>query len=186
MIRPWEAEVKNYTICSKRTDLTYDCIQEPMGDERTLWKRGDIIKFGSCYFNSYDYKDWFLKEEDKFKYMIKRPNIPMYASYQYAVMMCRYRVTKNKGYATYRDYGTHVMFISGTKPGRLKKYFATTPFNHIASFPYVDLSEDVKKIFSDLGIDKLPNELCKLYDNTTKARTLFASILQDKLSEVYA
>jgi hypothetical protein len=76
------------------------------------------------------------------------------------------------------------MFISGTKPGRLKKYFASTPFKRIAAFPYVDLSEDVKKIFSGLGINELPNELYKLYENTTKARTLFISILQDKINEV--
>lgn len=184
MIRPWETEIKHYTIFDHRRGLKYECIKEPISDEQTLWKRGDILKFDSCYYDSDDYKDWFLNENDKIKYLKRKVTIPMYAADQYAIMMCRYRVTKIKYYATYKDYGSHIMFISGAKTGKLKKCYQTTPFTRVARFPYVNPSQNIKKIFSDLGITKIPNKLCKLYDNTLKSRTLFNSIIQDKLNEV--
>lgn len=189
MIRPWEEPPKHYTIYNKRYNETYQCVRETMNDT-TKWKRGDIIKFNSGYYERefYDWRDWFLTQKGKTKYWRRNLSIPKYVVNQYAIIMCRYRVTRNKSRHTqqtvFRDYGSHIMLISGKKIGKLKRLYATVPFTCVSSFPYVGLPENVKKIFCKFNTVNTPNELHSKYGNTLEARTLFIENLQNKISEV--
>jgi len=185
MIRPWEEEAERYRYSTRLHGIA-DCIREPIEDTYTIWKRGDIVKFGNGYFNSYTYKDWFLNDEDKILRMSRDKRIPFYAMNEYAVLMTRYRVVKNKYGSIFRDYGSHIMMITGSKIGKIRRYYACNPFEHVATFPYTTISDDIKHILSDLGMDKIANKLFKKYGNTSEARTIFVSKFQDKISEANA
>ena len=80
-------------------------------------------RIGSLIADFNDWKDWFLKSrKDKMKFWRKIIKIPKYTRNQYAILMCRYRITRRK-YRTFKDYGSHMMFISGSKPGHLRRYY---------------------------------------------------------------
>ncbi len=182
MIRPWEEEPERYSHSTRWNGIA-NCVREPIEDERTGWKRGDIIKFGSGYFASYDYKDWFLDSEDKAQRLKRDKRVPIYAFNQYAILMTRYRVVKRKHGDIFRDYGSHIMMITGPKIGHMRRFYVGNPFEHVGSFPYNTISDYVKNIIDNFGMDGILNELYRKYGNTSEARTLFVSEFQDRLSE---
>lgn len=184
MIRPWEEEPERYSY-STRCRGVANCVREPIEDARTIWKRGDIIKFGHGYFNSHDYKDWFLSNEDKVKYMERDKRIPRYACNQYAIVMTRYRVVKNKYGSIFRDYGSHIMMLTGSRIGKMRRYYVANPFERVDRFPYRQYPNDeVTNILTYLNVIDEVNALYSEYGNGPVSRTLFVTSLQDKLSEV--
>jgi hypothetical protein len=195
IIQPWKIEPEHYQY-EYRTFNNYRgrklgmqglayCTREPVSDINTTHKRGDIYKFGSGYneFKFDDWKDWFLKSrKDKMKFWSKIPGIPKYARNQYAILMCRYKITREK-YNTFTDYGSHIMFISGSKPGHLRRYFLGCPATQCGHFPYFHINKGVTKAFSKLGILDLAKDLYQKYGDTEKARTLFVEKVQNKIHE---
>lgn len=191
IIQPWKIEPEHYQYEYKYygrkmgiQGLAY-CTREPIPDENTILKRGDIYKFRSGYnevvFN--DWKEWFLKSrKDKIKFWSKIPEIPKYARNQYAILMCRYRITRRK-YRTFKDYGSHMMFITGPQAGKLRRYYLRIPAKPCGHFPYFHLNKGVENIFSKLGIEGLARELYLKYGMTEEARTLFIEEVQNKIHE---
>jgi len=196
IIRPWELEPEHYQYEYRsfgrvvRGQGMYiqglaHCIREPISDINTTHKRGDIFKFGSGYneVKFTDWKEWFLKtRKDKMKFWRKIPKIPKYARNQYAILMCRYRITRRK-YKTFKDYGSHMMFISGSKPGKLRRYYQGCPANPCGHFPYFHINKGVTKLFLKLEILDLAKDLHQKYGDTEKARTLFIETVQNKIHE---
>jgi hypothetical protein len=161
------------------------CTRKPISDENTEHKKGDIYKFGSGFHevDFGDWKDWFLKSrKDKMKFWRKIIKIPKYARNQYAILMCRYKITRVK-YRTFTDYGSHLMFISGSKPGHLRRYYQGVPAVNCGQFPYFHKNKVVTKLFSKLGIENLAQDLYLKYGKTEKARTLFIEEVQNKIHE---
>lgn len=184
MIRPWEEQAETYSYTT-RWGGNCECVKEIINDNKGMWKRGDIIKFGSGFLHSYDYKEWFLKDEDKYKYLKRDARIPKYASNQYAVLMSRYRITKNKHGSIYRDYGSYVMFITGSKIGRIKRYYTCTPFQAVAYFPFTDvITKEVKKMLIATGAMNIAKSVYLKHGNTSESRTEFVKLFQDKIYEV--
>jgi hypothetical protein len=183
MIRPWEIEPESYSY-STRWGVTANCVNEVIEDTfGNSWKRGDIVKFGSGYWDSYNYKNWFLNEEDKRHQLTRDTRIPKYAINQYAILMTRYRVMKNKEGSIFRDYGSHIMILTGQKTGKLRRYFSYTPYSLVGSFPYNNIANFVKKMLTDIGALPIATSINTKYGNTPKSRTLFLELLQNKIGE---
>jgi hypothetical protein len=194
IIQPWKLEPEHYQYeyslnglqrGGRFTGGIAKCIREPISDKTTISNKGDIYKFGSGYNERefYDWKDWFLKyRKDKMKYWDKIKGVPKYARNQYAILMCRYKITRHK-YRTFRDYGSHVMFISGSNPGKLRRYYQGCPANMRGEFPYFKINKGVTKVLSELGVLDLAKDLYSKYGNTEEARTLFIEAVQNKIHE---
>lgn len=109
--------------------------------DRSQWKLGDIVKFGSGYnaWANDRWEAWFLNEKDRDEFMKKHKyynrTIPAYARNQYAIVLARYKWTKHK-YAIFRDYGTFIMMLTGSKVGHIRKYYIVCPFNRTFQYPY--------------------------------------------------
>lgn len=154
--------------------------------KRMVWRKGDILLFGKGYTNRrfYDWREWFLTKKEKEKYRRFSPEIPKYARSQLAVIMCRYRITKNKMSGTFQDYGSYIMMISGTAPGYIRKYYMKSPYRTISKFPHFDIkSKKVKKLLNDLNMIKFIKNLYKNLGDSDESRTLFIEELQKKFIE---
>ncbi len=194
IIQPWKLEPEHYgyeyrafgiRMRSGNTQGSAECVREPISDKSTTHKKGDIYKFRSGYYERefHDWKDWFLKSrKDKMKYWDKIPGIPKYARNQYAILMCRYRITRHK-YRTFKDYGSHLMFITGSNPGKLRRYYQVCPAKMCGEFPYFNINKHVTKVLSKLGVIDLAKDLYSKYGNTEEARTLFIEAAQNKIHE---
>lgn len=73
------------------------------------------------------------------------------------------------------------MFMTGTKPGKIKIYYTMAPYKIVARFPYISLPARVRNIFSKLGILDLVKELYNKFGNTEEARTLFVKKCQEQI-----
>jgi hypothetical protein len=154
-MEPWEHESfdsRNYytTRFSSRYGILhpngckeYKTRYETVSDsEKLVTRKGDIVKFGSGYHKQLhfgDWKDWFLtSKNDKKKFWSRDPRIPKYADHQYALIVNRYRWIKFKYKSdTFIDYGKILMFITGDKLCKIRRYYATAPYKTLYSFPHV-------------------------------------------------
>jgi hypothetical protein len=180
IIQPWKIkpehyqyEYRVYNYYKRQMDMQglAHCTRKPISDEDTIHKRGDIFKFGSGFneIKFTDWKEWFLKSrKDKMKFWPKIPNIPKYARNQYAILMCRYKITRVK-YRTFTDYGSHLMFITGPQAGHLRRYYQSIPAKPCGHFPYFHTNKVVKKLFLKLGVENLAQDLYLKYGKTEKA-----------------
>lgn len=187
LIQPWKNKLITCTRISKRYKYSYTHTKEPITDEKTKWKRGDIIKFNSGFYESEfnDWKDWFFKtKKEKEKYWKLIPNVPKYARYQYAILMCRSKITKYKPNSTIRDYISHFMFLTGTEIGKMKVYINSSVFKFIKSFPYNKKSKKINDIFYNLGVENKLKEIYNEYGNTCEARTMFIEELQQNIFNI--
>jgi len=106
------------------------------------------------------WESWFLSEKDKDKFMKKHKyydrKIPAYARNQYAIVLARYKWTKYKGYSIFRDYGTFIMMLTGSKVGYIRKYYITCPYQYIARYPYSKILYNLnhEKLFHGVGIEE--------------------------------
>ena len=191
LIQPWKNEPMEYLQRGVKYDwdnrlnynIFYKIIKEPISDENTKLKRGDIVKFNSMYYETPfdDWKDWFLKsKKEKEQYWTKRTDIPIYAHNQYAILLCRYRITKFKKVKIFKDYTSHFMFITGPKIGKIKVY-NTAPHTLIASFPYIRKSKRLENILTYYGIDA--KKFQQENGNTCESRTDFIEFFQKTLHQ---
>lgn len=107
-------------------------------NERLCWRKGDVIQFNSGFygFYSHDWKQWFLKTKDKIKFLPVNKQIPKYARNEYAIVLNRYKWAKHKG-RIYTDYGVIIMMLTGSKAGRIRRYYASAyPWNLVKQYPY--------------------------------------------------
>lgn len=150
---------------------------QQLPDNKLLqYRKGDIIQFENGHYSyGKDWKDWFLSEKDYIKHLKNLPvghrnkKVPLYAANQYAVVIGRYRIIKNK-YAIYYDYGTVVMMLTGDI-GRVRKYYVCTPFRIISKFPH-------KKVIDELKL--LSNIILSCNKDSDECRNLFVSTLYKK------
>jgi len=119
---------------------------------KSYWCRGDIIKFGSGYYRSYDieeWREWFQPKEEYLKHLhenlVRDKRIPLYARTEFAMLLSRYKWTKYK-FTTYRDYGSILMMLTGKNTGNVFKIYSSTPFSIYASFPYGDGGSYIDKM----------------------------------------
>jgi hypothetical protein len=115
--------------------------------DKCYWKRGDIIRFSSG-FNSWKFdhifpwKKWFLKKKDYLKALqeseiaYSNPVLPKYARLEYGMILCRYKWNKTKDHGTFRDYGSIIMMLTGSKPGRIRRYYIKNPYELVSRYPY--------------------------------------------------
>jgi len=187
LIQPWKNKLISYERTSKRYDYTYKYTKEPITDEKTIWKRGDIIKFGSGFYEHDfgDWKDWFFRtKKEKEKYWQRIDSVPEYARHQYAILMCRYKITKYKPHSTIRDYNSHIMFLTGSGIGKIKIYVNSHIFKYLNSFPYNKKSKKIDNIFHDLKVENRSKEIYNKYGNTCESRTMFIEELQQSIFNI--
>ena len=111
--------------------------------EKTFWNLGDIVKFGGAY-HDYQIKNtwryWYYKKDDIDNYIknncLRNEKTPLYAAHQYAIILSRYKWIKYKWHGIYRDYGTVIMMLSGSKVGHIRRFYACTPWSRIDIYPY--------------------------------------------------
>lgn len=147
--------------------------KEIVEDSESLkWRVGDIIIFISGYHKEDDWRDWYLKEEDKHKYCSRNHSVPIYAGVKLAVITERYKWIKIKPMGKFRDYGKRVMMISGSKKGNLRKFMGATPFKLFSKFPHHN-------------IESVDNQIIEVVKQITsddeKSRNLFIKKLKDNL-----
>ena len=191
LIQPWKNKPLEFMQYGVRYNwatklnykIHYKVIKEPISDEKTKLKRGDIVKFNSMYYEKPfgDWKDWFLKsKKEKEIYWTKRIDVPKYTHNQYAILLCKYRITKFKLVQIFQDYTSHFMFITGPKIGKIKIY-NTAPHTFISSFPYIKTSKKVEDILTHYNINA--KEFYQKYDNTYESRTNFIELFQKSVHQ---
>lgn len=149
---PWEHESFNSRnhgrshYGGRNTHFVYDTRYETVKDStKLLTRKGDIIKFGSGYYERHfnDWRDWFpTTKADKRKFWPRRSNIAKYAMNQYALVANRYRWMKFK-HQTYIDYGVIAMFVTGKKPCQIRKYYTDRPYHIISAFPHINRNGNI-------------------------------------------
>ncbi len=186
LVQPWKNEPLEFSQHGVKYDwhrelnynIYYKVIKEPISDAGTKLKRGDVVKFNSMYYESDfgDWRDWFLNsKKDKEQHWTVRTDIPKYAHNQYAILLCRYRITKFKRIKTFKDYTSYFMFITGPKIGKIKVY-NTAPHTFISSFPYTRTSKRLEDILKYYNIDS--EKYYNKYGNTYESRTNFVEFFQ--------
>lgn len=167
---------------------------------KAYWVRGDIIILGSGYYGppTAEWRKWFQPKEDYLKYLhenrVRDKRIPLYARSEYALLLSRYKWTKHKD-MIYRDYGTILMMLTGSRQGHILKIYASTPFDIYATFPYGQPGSFIDKMISKLPQHKEIREIIEYvksrltyhstYDKlkTSLARSIFVEKMVDAFGE---
>ena len=185
LFKPWEYMVYPSRKTVTRSQYgrshihTYDTQFETLKSyNRSFWKLADVVKFGRGYTlrKADGWQSWFLGEKDFDTYLKRHRRydrrIQAYARNQYAILLGRYKWIKYKGYNTYRDYGSFIMMLTGSKIGYIRKYYTTCPYQLVGQYPYTKdryklnhgkLFHGVKKVkdvkvFLENLVRKLSNE----------------------------
>lgn len=128
------------------------------------WLRGDIVRFGSGYYDfqfrqKYPWKHWFLEKEDylnalhKSCHALLHGKIPLYARMEFGLMVSRYKWIKFKNdFQIYQDYGSIILMLTGSKAGHMRRFYLKSPFEIIARYPY----DHIIPYYRDRGITELP------------------------------
>ena len=157
---------------------TYEATFEIIHDQgRCYWKTGDIVQFDSGYHRSWKYEQrwqsWFM-EKDKYLQFLKencarRTQVPMYAAHQFGIILNRYKWVKHKMLKKYSDYGSIVVMLTGKRAGHIRKYYTTSPWTWVGSYPYdhigvryLEIEPVVKELWSDNLNQFLKNVVEKL------------------------
>jgi len=163
----------------------YETVED---SERLSIRKGDIVRFGSGYYERDfgDWRDWFpTSRVDKKKFWRRNPIIAKYADNQYAVIVNRYRWIKYKR-QTYIDYGKILMFLTGSKPCKTRKYYVTKPYRKTSTFPhlhrdgniYVKMKKPFKVIdktwfLFDFNLSEFIAKLLTKYGDSEESRDMF-------------
>lgn len=154
---------------------------------RLYLRKGDIIKFGSGYYEYLSgWSEWFLvNREDKKKFWT-RDATPLYAQNQYAIVVNRYVWKKFKGFTTYSDYGVIIMMITGPQIGHIRKFYTNRPFRTKSFYPhdekikgrFIKLKKPFETIadnlfLSNFNLTTFVMDLQNKYGDTEEARDLF-------------
>lgn len=137
--------------------VTFETLQNY---NRSFWKPGDVVKFGDGlnWRGRNMWETWFLtgKEREDFirRNRLKNKGIPVYARYQYAIILARYKWIKHK-YINFSDYGSFVMMLTGEKAGHIRKYYVASPYEVIGKYPYTitNYNMDCEKLFHGVEIE---------------------------------
>lgn len=185
--RGWQ---RYHNVSSHRT--RYETVED---SERLASRKGDIIKFGSGYYERGfgDWRDWFLNREQKKLFWQRIENIPKYAIYQFAVVANRYKWIKYKC-VTWQDYGVILMFVTGNKPCRIRKYYVGRPYERVSYFPHIrkdgSIYVKMKKPFRvidktwflfDFNLSEFIINLLKNYGDTEECRDMFLKKIKQLL-----
>ncbi len=200
-MEPWEHEQFNsYNIYKSRWS-SRNGIKNPNGckgyktryetvkdSERLHTRKGDIIRFGSGYHEQKfgDWRDWFPNsKDDKKKFWRRNPYIAKYADHQYAVIVNRYRWIKYK-HQTFIDYGKIIMFLTGSKPCKIRRYYVDKPYKEISAFPHLHRDGNIyvkmKKPFTvvnktwflfDFNLSEFITKLLSNYGDSEESRDMF-------------
>jgi len=211
-MEPWEHEQFNsYNIYKSRWSLR-NGIRNPNGcreyktryetvkdSERLDIRKGDIVKFGSGYFEQDfgDWRDWFPPSKvDKKKFWNRDPNIAKYADYQYAIIVNRYRWIKYKR-QIYIDYGKILMFLTGSKLCKIRKYYVAKPYKKISAFPHIHRDGNIyvkmKKPFKvidktwflfDFNLSEFITKLLSKYRDSEESRDIFLKKIKQLLENI--
>ncbi|MCK5601438.1 hypothetical protein KAR91_06210 [Candidatus Pacearchaeota archaeon] len=203
-MEPWEHEQFNsyyenmimsrgrWRGSSHRT--RYETVED---SERLATRKGDIIKFGSGYHERSfgDWRDWFLNREQKKLFWQRTRNIPNYAIHQFAIVANRYKWIKYKT-MTWHDYGVILMFVTGNKPCRIRKYYAgQRPYEYVSYFPHIQndgIYVKMKKPFKvidktwflfDFNLSEFIIDLLTKYGDKEKSRDMFLEKIKQLLEK---
>jgi len=156
-ILPWEQV--EYEDCITSNSYIHDSVTETnrqfqhISDNESLkYRKGDIVKILSGLYQDCSWKGWFLTPTDYQDFLKTFKNrdkkIPLYAANQYSMVVGRYRIVKRKYCGIFYDYGTLLMTLTGTKIGRIKKYFSRYPFYLVSNYPHnqIPFDTDIKDI----------------------------------------
>jgi len=142
--QPWEED--SYEVIrssSKYRNTTFKSVYSTIvNSNKIYWKLGDLIKFDSGYHDYFlrnNWRYWYYNEEDRYNYIKnncgRNIKVPLYAANETAIIIGRYKWTKYK-YSTFSDYGSVVMMLTGTSIGKVRRYYACTPWEKIDTYPY--------------------------------------------------
>jgi len=120
------------------------------------WRKGDLVQFFNGILPSLRDKtwwSWFTRGKVFKKFLKQNPSIrdiriPFYAINEYGLIIGRYKKTK---YFDCRDdlkfynYGSVIMLLTGSKPGRIKRCYGSTLFNKISSYPHEKIPPQLKQ-----------------------------------------
>lgn len=111
------------------------------------WLRGDMIIFGSGFFDwqfqrKWPWKKWFMQKPEYLKSLEASEHcyhnkiIPRYARLEYGLVLSRYKWSKYKPSNLYRDYGSIIIMLTGSKAGHIRRYYLKTPYELVSRYPY--------------------------------------------------
>lgn len=202
-MEPWEHEqfdsyYENMTMIRGRWHgsshrTRYETVED---SERLHTRKGDIIKFGSGYYERGfgDWRDWFLTREQKKLFWQRRKDTAKYAINQFAIVANRYKWIKYKT-TTWHDYGAILMFVTGDKPCKTRKYYVGSgPYNRISYFPHIrkdgSIYVKMKKPFRvidktwflfNFNLSEFIINLLKNYGDTEECRDIFLDKIKQLL-----
>ncbi|MFW9871838.1 MAG: hypothetical protein ACFFG0_01965 [Candidatus Thorarchaeota archaeon] len=113
------------------------------------WRKGDLIKFKNGLQQFYNYnckiwQEWFLDEKSYIHFLKnhkeRERRLPYYAAREYALIIGKYRIIKEKYNRKFYDYGSVILMLTGLARGHVRKYNnCHYPFYKVGSFPYKDI-----------------------------------------------
>jgi len=131
---------------------SYEAVFETLKNyNRSQWKLGDVVKFGKGYHvRKVDgWQTWFLNKMDYHEHLKRNRcydrTIPAYARNNYAIVLARYKWTKYKDCCIFRDYGTFIMMLTGSKVGHIRKYYIKCPYQYIGRYPYTKMRYNLNR-----------------------------------------
>ena len=146
-------------------------------NKQLVWRKGDVVRFGTGFHGFYydDWKQWFLKSKDKTKFLPVNKRIPKYARSEYAMIVNRYKWIKYKS-PIYIDYGANIMMLTGSKAGRIRRYYASSyPWMIVKRYPYEHCSKHIGvKLDIDYNLIHTMKQITLCYEGE-QARDLFLS-----------
>lgn len=142
------------------------------------WFRGDIIRFSSGYYDwnfnrRYPWKQWFMEKEDYLNALEndeatpRTKKVPNYARMEFGILLSRYKWIKHKDHGIFYDYGSIIMTLTGSKPGRIRRYFIKTPYYLLSRYPYDHIIPFWK---NHMNISQIP-ELGRIHEAMNYAKS---------------
>ncbi len=145
------------------------------------WLRGDLVLFNSGFHNwnfdrRWPWKKWFMTREGYLDALKNDPTtrvdnkIPKYARSEYGILLSRYKWIKDKGYKVFQDYGSIIIMLTGSKSGKIRRYYLKTPYSLVSRYPY----DHIIPFYQQRGITEIP-ELRRLQEamNYSKSKEQF-------------
>lgn len=174
---------------------TYKATYEIVKDSgHCYWQSGDIVQFDVGYNSSYsmpdrNWRSWFMPWDDFLEYfntnLQRNKAVPLYARGEFGIVLTRYRWVKEKNFATYRDYGSLIMMLTGSKKGHVRRYYSQFPYYRISQFPYTGIAKtEWNKSINEISyVFDFKNDICK--NDTAGERAIFLINLYNELGGDY-
>jgi len=196
---PWYVPTKKFSYTPSGFGSNIEATREQVEDSpKMVLRKGDIVKYSAGYRVPKDqhWKTWFIREKDRMKYFPRKETVPSFASFNYAMVVNRYRIVRPK-WQTYRDYGRTLMMITGPKILRVFHIWNTNPFDIVVSkFPHKKNNKysfqckkpfkniDGNTFFDTFNVSSLLEECHTLYGDGEEARNVFLVNFYERLKEI--